>query len=95
MPRHLCDSLKGLSSVHVFVCVSAWCAYIKNLHTECVIVHGDAYVSDLHYLQKATENDCTSSLVAKAHRWNLGKGQQDEEAGERVRCRSEKRRGLC
>ncbi len=47
-----------------------------------MIVHGYRYVSDLHYLQEATVNDSASSLVTKAHRWNLGKRQQDEDVAE-------------
>lgn len=48
-----------------------------------VLVYSDVYVSDLHYLQEAAENVSASSLVTKAHRWNLGKGQQDEEDSRR------------
>ena len=33
----------------------------------CVPVYIDAYVSDLHYLQEATENCSASSLGRKKH----------------------------
>ena len=48
-------------------------------------MHRDAYLSDFHYLQEATETGSASSFGTKVHRWNFGKGQQDEEIRERGR----------
>lgn len=39
-----------------------------------MLVYSDVRVSDLRYLQEDAENNSAS---AKAHRWSLGKEQQD------------------